>query len=96
MKTPEQWEYELPYGIDTNYPYLRGIDYIRAIQADAFKAGAEAAAKVCDAWTEVPFALLHAGEMSAQELRTLVAVATCMARQIRKITPAPEIIHDPR
>ncbi len=39
---------------------------------------------ILDRWTNISEILLRAGEMSAQERRTVLAVTNAMAREIRK------------
>ncbi len=40
--------------------------------------------KILDRWTNINEVLLRAGEMTAQEKRTVLAVTNAMAREIRK------------
>lgn len=40
--------------------------------------------KILDRWTNINEILLHAGEMTAQERRTVLAVTTAMATEIRR------------
>lgn len=43
----------------------------------------EFAAGIVDKWTEAGHLLLHAGEMTAQELRTVQAVVRAIAAELR-------------
>lgn len=47
----------------------------------------ELAAQVADEWSKPQSMLLHAGEMTAQELRTAIAVAIGIAAAIRNLQP---------
>jgi len=44
----------------------------------------EAIETILDRWTDINEILLCAGEMTAQERRTVLAVTNAMAREIRK------------
>lgn len=52
-------------------------------RTDAWNAAIEFAAGIADDWTLPDHILLHAGEMTAQELRSVMAVARAIAAQIR-------------
>jgi hypothetical protein len=59
---------------------------IRAIQSDASRSAArserERAAALCTIWTKPAEIRLRAGEMTAQEMRTAIAVATAIRTNI--------------
>jgi len=48
------------------------------------------AADLAEAWTKPSFALMRAGEMTAQELRTVIAVAKNISESIRNLTHPDE------
>jgi hypothetical protein len=45
----------------------------------------EECAKIAEAWEKPSFALMRGGEMTPQELRTVIAVAGAIARSIRSL-----------
>ena len=56
----------------------------RSIHDGAFHAGVEFAAEVCDKWMNPDYIRLHAGEMTAQEMRSVLAVVKAIAAEIRE------------
>jgi hypothetical protein len=54
---------------------------------NAIAAEREACAKIADDWTRPDNIRLHAGELSRQEMRTVVAIVTAIAASIRARKP---------
>lgn len=64
-------------GSDTLVKLMNAEARIQALEVALDKAE-----RIAGAWTKPSFALLHGGEMSAQELRTVIAVATNIEQSI--------------
>lgn len=66
---------------------------LRTARADAWCEGRDAAAAAVAPWLSASHILLHAGEMTAQELRSVKAVVKACDSAIRALNP-PEKPHD--
>ena len=75
-----------------NFPPARGwslTELVQRAQRDAYAAALEAAAKVCEPMGADAMRLL-AGEMTAQEVRSVRAFMAAAQRAIRALTPASD------
>lgn len=62
-------------------------ELIRQSELRAYQRGVEDAASLADEWTDPQALKLAAGEMTAQEERTALAVASGLGRRIRNLKP---------
>jgi len=68
----------------------RSEDWLRSgASGDVRAAVIEEAANLAEAWEKPSFALVRGGEMTAQELRTVIAVASAIGRSIRALSQSP-------
>lgn len=60
-------------------------DQIHRATREAYARGTEDAARVAEAWLKSGRIQLHAGEMTAQELRSVKAVVSAISKSVRSL-----------
>ena len=78
----------LPFPHLTDWMVAYTSDQMRAYGEECSRTATERAAQIAQHWTRPDTLRLHAGEMTAQELRTVVAVLNGVIAAIRAETPA--------